>query len=417
MKKFFLSILSITVLGLSTSCSGDDDNTNPDPDPDPIETGVRSGFLTEDETWTNDIIWTLDGKVYVPDGVTLTIEQGTIIKGTESSGSNASALIVAQGGVLLAEGTPNQPIIFTSVLDNIQVGQTAGTNLSVNERGLWGGLLVLGKARGSFSGDAVSIQIEGIPANEPGQYGGTDDNDFSGRLRYISVRHGGAVIGSDNEINGITLGGVGSSTVVENIEIVANDDDGLEIFGGMVNVTNVLVWGCQDDQLDLDEAWGGTITNAVSIQTNESDHHIEYDGPAGSFQRGGTINGLTLIGDNSPVIEGVSGGREYADFRDGAIATIKNVYAFGSRPGSDVEIDDADTAANYNNGTLVFENWQVVFPAGDSNATMWNDTTGAAPTFPIDADTWSTGIQAGQQNTGANLSVFSWTFAAQKNAF
>ncbi|MBU2927929.1 hypothetical protein [Winogradskyella psychrotolerans] len=336
---------------------------------------THSGFITADETWTNDRFHILSGKVYVQEGVTLTIEPGTIIKGAESTGSNASALIVAQGGMINANGTASAPIIFTAESDNIALGTNAGSNLSIDDRALWGGVLVLGKAQGSFSGDAESIQIEGLPATEPGSYGGTNDADDSGVLNYISIRHGGAVIGSDNEINGLTLGGVGNGTTISNIEVVANLDDGIEWFAGAVNVSNPIVWGCADDLLDIDEAFSGTISNALTISTNVTDHAMEIDGPAGTFQAGFTINGLTMIGDTSATIDGVSGNREYSDLRDGALATINNVYAYGFRAGSDVELDDATSAENYAADNISFSNWQVVYPSGDDNSVMWNDTT------------------------------------------
>lgn len=463
MKRFKLNILTILAvffsLSLVTTSCGDDDDPIPtviedldgdgiadadDPDIDgdgvanaedgdprnpdvgAVIQDVRvSGFLTEDQTWTNDRFWILDGKTYVQDGVTLTIDPGTIIKGAASTGSNASALIVARGGTLIADGDAQNPIIFTAEADNIELGTTAGTNLTVDDRQLWGGFLVLGKAIGSFSGDAESIQIEGIPPNEPGSYGGTQDNDNSGIIRYVSVRHGGAVIGSDNEINGITLGAVGSATQISNLEVVGNLDDGLEIFGGTVSVNNVVVWGCADDQFDLDEAYSGTLSNIVSVQENVSDHALESDGPAGSLQRGYTINGWTLVGDSSPVVDGVSGNREYIDFREGNLADIKNVYAFGFRPGSDVELNEDDfddndvfvapsqDALNYNAGLITFENWQVVLPEGDTISGMFKDTSDAVETtFSSDAAAWTTAIQEGEQTVGANLGVFDWTFTA-----
>ncbi|HLU51618.1 MAG TPA: hypothetical protein VKZ42_05590, partial [Flavobacteriaceae bacterium] len=219
------------MLGLVVGCSSDDDgpiNTDDDGDPQG-EIIIKSGILTQDETWTAENIYVLDGKVVVNENVTLTIEPGTIIKGEQGQETLASALIVDQGAKLIAEGTANRPIIFTSILDNIQVGQTWGTNLNVEDNGLWGGIIILGKAPISVSGDVLTAQIEGIPANEPfGQYGGTVSNDNSGILRYVSIRHGGITIGQDNEINGLTLGGVGSGTIIEHIEIVANQDDGIE---------------------------------------------------------------------------------------------------------------------------------------------------------------------------------------------
>ena len=217
MKQLLLSILCVSSL-LFTGCIQDDDtpiiievgggNVNPNPTDNIVDV---TGVITSSTTWTNDNIYRLNQKVVVEDGVTLTIQEGTIIKGTPGTGSLASALIIARGGKINAVGTPSQPIIFTSSSDNIDVGQTAGTNLDENDRGLWGGLLILGKAPCSFSGDVTELQIEGIPADDTfGLYGGTDAADNSGVLQYVSIRHGGALIGEGNEINGLTLGGVGT---------------------------------------------------------------------------------------------------------------------------------------------------------------------------------------------------------------
>src|SRR5690606_29981670 len=141
--------------------------------------------------------------------------------------------------------------------------------------------------------------IEGIPADASyGQYGGTDVADNSGVLKYISIRHGGITIGQDNEINGLTLGGVGNGTLIENIEVIANQDDGIEWFGGSVNVTNALVWAAGDDGFDADQAWSGTLSNGVVIQGEESGSALELDGPEGSAatEAGFTMEHITLIG-------------------------------------------------------------------------------------------------------------------------
>jgi len=145
-----------------------------------------SGEISADTTWEAANIYLLSGKVVVGKGITLTIEPGTIIKGKSGSGSLASALIVQREAKIMAEGTAEKPIIFTSEDDNIIVGQTAGTNLDENQRGKWGGLIVLGRASGSFKGDVTEIQIEGIPADDTfGLYGPGDalnDADNSGVL-------------------------------------------------------------------------------------------------------------------------------------------------------------------------------------------------------------------------------------------
>jgi hypothetical protein len=414
MKKLFYSVVFMSVLFFA-SCSDDDTVTNPNPQP---SNEVVSGNITENTTWTNDRIWELDGKVYVTEGVTLTINPGTIIKGQQSTGSNASALIVAQDATLIADGSPSEPIIFTSSADNIEVGQTSGTNLDVNDRGLWGGVLVLGNAPGSFSGDAESVQIEGLPATEPGDYGGSNASDSSGILRHVSIRHGGAIIGSDNEINGLTLGGVGNGTIVDHIEVIANVDDGIEFFGGTVDASNLLVWGVGDDAIDIDQAYSGTITNVVTIQENISDHALEIDGPEGSFEDAFTINNLTMFGDNSEIIDGVSGNREYADFRDNAQGSVNNVYTVGFLSGADLELDDQATSDNYVASELVFSNWEMVLPSGVNDVTaIWKDTAETPSSFTTDASNWASSETEGNQTTGADVSVFTWTMSSLQSAF
>lgn len=229
---------------------------------DVIETQIvtKAGAITSNETWTSDKMYKLVGKVVVDAGVTLTIQPGTIIKGEQGTGTLASALVVAQGGKINAVGTASQPIIFTSILDNIQIGGLTGTNLSETDQGLWGGIIVLGYAPISAADGDVLSQIEGVPVSDAfGAFGGNDAADNSGSLAYISIRHGGALIGAGNEINGLTLGGVGSGTSISNIEVVANLDDGVEFFGGTVNASNILVGFHGDDGIDIDMNYSGTV--------------------------------------------------------------------------------------------------------------------------------------------------------------
>jgi len=438
MKKLFLTGMALTAL-LFTSCSDDDTVLEPiasatctDGIKNGNETGVDcggacaacetgnvvdpdlSGLISEDLTLTNDIIWELNGKVVVGEGVTLTIEPGTIIKGTEGTGSLASALIVGRGGLIDARGTEEEPIIFTSINDNIQVGQKAGTNLDENDRGLWGGVIILGKAPSSFEGDPEESQIEGIPADDEfGRFGGTDPEDNSGFLQYISIRHGGALIGDGNEINGLTMGGVGNGTLIDHIEVVGNFDDGIEWFGGTVNASNLLAFAGGDDGLDVDMAYSGTITNSLVIQGNISDHGLEIDGPEGTLQGAFTIDGLTIIGNASAESNG-----EIADFRDGAQGTIKNVYIRGFNAAQDVEFDGDETAANYTKGDLSFSAWEVVLPDGVTSVEdMFNDTSDLGTTLKADSVNFTTSVEAGSQTVGADLSVFDWTYAKASGAF
>lgn len=386
-----------------------------------------SGEITEDTTWEAKNIYLLAGKVVVGVGKTLTIEPGTIIKGQKGSGSLASALIVQRDSKIMAEGTADAPIIFTSEDDNIVVGETAGTNLDENQRGLWGGLIVLGRAASSFAGDVSEVQIEGIPADDTfGLYGPGDapnDADDSGVLKYISIRHGGALIGEGNEINGLTLGAVGSGTTIDNIEVVANVDDGVEFFGGTVDATNLFVWAQGDDALDIDQAYSGTIDNAVCVAGDESDHAFEIDGPEGSATGSFTLKNVTIFGS------AVAPNGEYADYRSNAMGATENIYAIGFQDGKDVELDNNQVAQNYIDGLLTFAAWEVVgFDNSifsekvgclsncddDDDDNDVNETPIIVPAFTEQAAAWTTQVTEGSATVGADLSAFSWTYANTK---
>ena len=408
----FISLLII-------SCSDDDDSTTTTP-ADPY---TLSGNVTADKTLTAGNIWTLKGRVSVVDGATLTIEAGTVIKATAGTGADASTLIIARGGKIDAQGTASSPIVMTSVSDNIQADGTypsSGPALGVGTRGLWGGLLVLGKASCSFKNDVTELQIEGIPVSDTnGLYGGSEDADSSGTISYVSIRHGGAEIGEGNEINGLTLGGVGSGTTINNVEVVANVDDGIEFFGGTVDASNLLVWGQGDDGIDIDQAYSGTVTNAMVVLTDASDHAFEIDGPEGSSAGSFTINGATIIGTNDDCDPtGVDG--EMADYRKGATGATNNIYALNFTEGKDVELDASADAETYSAGTLTFANWDIQYPLADDDSVcageainkIFDDKVDAS-TFEDDAAGWAEIVTAKKADAGADESAFAWTFYKQ----
>ncbi|SEK95247.1 right-handed parallel beta-helix repeat-containing protein [Parapedobacter koreensis] len=406
MKKLFLPFLTVFALGFVTSCSDDDD-----PTPDPGDGGeelVKQGILTENETWTADNIYILDGRVVVDEGVTLTIEPGTIIKAEDGQEANASALIVDQGGRLLANGTATQPIIFTSVNDGIQPGETEST-LDVEDSGQWGGVILLGRAPISFDASSGEAIIEGIPGGlSYGNYGGDNPTDNSGSLQYISIRFSGVALAPDSEIQGLTLGGVGSGTVIRNIEIYSNNDDGVEWFGGTVNVENLLVYGQQDDGIDIDQAYSGTISNAYVIQTASSGSAFEIDGPEGSATGSFTLRNITVDAGNFA-------GKLLADFRDGAMGTLENIYIFNIAGESTINIADAATVTTYNSGEIVFNSWELVLPESAELADLFTSAVdGVSNTAFV---TNATGVAAGEASVGADLSVFNWTYTKSQGVF
>ena len=194
-----------------------------------------------------------------------------------------SALIITRGAKINAEGTRDEPIIFTAELDDLSTTTdlTATTNL------LWGGVIILGRAPigENINNPAENYPtdiVEGIPSDEIRiRYGGTDAMDDSGILRYVSIRHGGSILGGDNEINGLTLGGVGAGTTIDYVEVFANKDDGFEFFGGTVNATHIVSAFVGDEAFDFDESWNGHVQFAFAIQQDADpeigDHAIEYD--------------------------------------------------------------------------------------------------------------------------------------------
>lgn len=330
-------------------------------------TTVVTGELTSNTTWTNDRIWELSNKVVVMPGATLTIEAGTIVKCREGSGSLATALIVARGAKIDACGTENEPIIFTSVLDNIQPGQIVGSNLSSSNNELWGGVIILGNAPISAKDGDTETQIEGIPADDTfGLFGGTNEGDDSGTLCFVSIRHGGALIGADNEINGLTLGGVGNGTSISNIEVVANLDDGIEFFGGTVNVKNVIVAYQGDDAIDIDMNYAGTLDNFVVIHGgSDTDEALEIDGPEGSTYTDGQFtlkNGLCIALDT----ENTSG----ADLKSLAQGTLENISWQGydalvkirasfETPDANTCTEKADAYTRARDGALIVKECEV----------------------------------------------------------
>ncbi len=378
------------------SCNKKDDNNNTGTTP--VVTSdivIVSSNISANTTWSSDKIYQLAGRITVLDGATLTIEPGTIIKGEAGTGANATALLIARGGKLMAEGSETKPIIFTSVADEISIADVAAgsfksPNLNNTINGLWGGVLICGKAK--ISASANEVQIEGIPTSDQnGLYGGSNDADNSGTLKYISIRHGGANIGSGNEINGLTLAGVGSATVIENIEIVANQDDGIEFFGGKVSVKNVLVMNNGDDAIDTDQSWSGTLDNFVII--TPGDHCFELDGPEGSYSAGHTIKNGTIVAHNSDRTSG-----DLINTDKNSIVNLENLFFASVKDGQVVN-------RTTDNPDVNFTNIVINIPSGSIDDYIKD---GSAPA----------GITAGSTSSNkANASVFNgWTFAALDGA-
>ena len=224
--------------------------------PTPI---IVSGSITANTTWTSNNIYLLRGFVFVENGATLTIQPGTIIKGDQAT---KGTLTIKQGGRINAQGTANQPIVFTS---NQPAGQRA--------RGDWGGLIILGRATQNIP----ATPTQPLPKIEGGLtpdafFGGTDDQDNSGTLQYVRIEFPGVAFSTDNEINGLTMAGVGAGTTIDHVQVSYSGDDSFEWFGGAVNCKYLIAFRGIDDEWDTDNGYHGKVQFGVALRDpNQAD--------------------------------------------------------------------------------------------------------------------------------------------------
>jgi hypothetical protein len=213
---------------------------------------IISGEINSNRTLTANKTYILQGQVFVNAGATLTIEPGTVIFGATEP--NDGVLCVNRGARIIAQGTPDKPIVFTSL--------DSGKN---RQRGDWGGIAICGKAPNNKGTDVL---IEGIeqPGGDGGKYGGNEPNDNSGILSYVRVEFAGIAITPGNEINGITLGSVGTGTQLDHIIVSVAGDDGMEWFGGTVSAKYLALYDVLDDDLDMDAGFVGNLQFVYSVR-------------------------------------------------------------------------------------------------------------------------------------------------------
>ena len=306
--------------------------------------------------WTADNTYVLDGFVFVEDGAVLNIEAGTVIKGKPGQGESASALIIAKGAKIYAEGTAQNPIIFTAESDDV----TDPNDLVLPSTNLWGGVIILGKAKINTTTGVGNI--EGLPISVKSEYGGTDDNDNSGVLKYISIRHGGTDVGSGNEINGLTLGAVGRSTTIDYVEVFQNNDDGFEWFGGTVNCKHLVSAFNADDAFDHDEGLTGKMQFLFAIQDENFGNALgEHDGGTDPedgipFAFPNTYN-ATFLGSG---MNSANADNDNAfNIRDNWGGSYKNSI-FGDYVGIALKIEDLesgqDSKQRLDDGEIIFQN-------------------------------------------------------------
>ena len=237
------------------------------------KTCAVTGTLTGDVTFTNDTNWVLQGGVFVgEDGgstANLTIEPGTRVLGVTGN----DFLAVQRGSKIFAEGTANAPIVFTGPFNATDPSAGAGN---------WGGLVINGQAPINICDEAVPFeQCEDVGEGGSGNFGGNIPDDSSGVLKYVRVQFGGFRINDEDELNGIAFQAVGSGTVVDHVQVHANEDDGIEFFGGTVNAKHLVLTGIKDDSLDWTHGWNGNVQYVLVKQdpnaANDKERGIEAD--------------------------------------------------------------------------------------------------------------------------------------------
>lgn len=330
------SLALIAGMSVLTACSSDDNNDNGgngnNGNGNEIENGTTlKGTITSDVTLTAGSTYKLSGEYIVEDGATLNIEAG--VKIISIYDDIVDYILVKQGGKINAVGTSSAPIVMTSEKE---------------EPGAWGGIHICGKAHTNAEGGKGSSEIGGAT------YGGNDDADNSGTLKYVRVEYSGYAFDSEHEANGITFYGVGNGTTVEYCQAYKGSDDGFEFFGGSVNVSNLVSVSCSDDSFDWTEGWNGTATNLVAYQEAEEtlgydcDCLIEADNNENNYAATPVahpvLKNLILVGNNS-----AAGNR-----------------GIRLRRGTQVEIDGAKVCGKKNAVTLESEETENALLAGTS---------------------------------------------------
>jgi hypothetical protein len=329
-----LTMLSIAMV----SCSKDDNNTTT-----PKGAGVLSGTISANRTLSADTVYTLSGYVYVPAGVTLTIQPGTLIKGDVAV---TASLIIERGGKINAAGTAEKPIVFTS-------GRPAGSRAA----GDWGGIFICGKG---ITNQGTDVAGEGGIQRS---YGGNDNTDNSGVLKYVRIEYAGLVASANSEVNALSLGAVGSGTQIDHIQIWYPKDDGVECWGGAVNLKYVAIFGTSDDDLDFDFGYVGKIQYAYIVkdpavadqadQSNgiECDNENTPQSPM-PYTRP-VLSNITLCGPN---VSTADSHHNYAMRwrRDCQFAVYNSVFAGWLKAGFSMESELV--ATGYKNGTSVLKN-------------------------------------------------------------
>lgn len=323
-----------------------------------------------------DATVTLAGAVKFNAGATLTIGPGVTIKGDTSS---VSLLIIDRGARIYAQGTAAKPILFTSA-------NAAGARSSQD----WGGIVINGRA---------ITNIGGTPEGEcgTGAYGGTDNADNSGILKYVRIEFAGHIYTGTKELNGLTLYTVGNGTIIDYLQVHRCSDDGIEMFGGSVNLKHIVATGNEDDQIDCVEGWNGKVQFAIANKAGYGDKILEHDNNETSY----TATPVTNPVYYNVTLVGLATTKTYAHMRRGVQPTFRNVYAYGCQADRAFYVVDSPTVVDLNNALVEASGTQAYTAASSGTVTAGVNIT--ATNAPGTSYLAENGI-----DTVAHLSAASW---------
>jgi hypothetical protein len=309
-------------------------------------TTTLSGNINTTTTLTSDKVWTLKGYVYVTDGAKLIIQPGTTIV---SDIAEKGALIIERGAQLLAEGTSAKPIVFTS-------GKAVGERMP----GDWGGVVLLGRATTNRTSEPTIEGGIGRP------YGGTNDLDNSGILKYVRIEYAGIAAMPNSEINALTLGGIGSGTIIENVQTIYANDDAFEFFGGTVNAKNLYAYATADDDYDFDFGYRGSVSYSVSkrdplfVDAGDAGNGVECDNDGtGTSAQPFThpkLDNMILVGPFD--VTSLANHNLGLRWRRATQFTITNSKIVGYQKGA-FSMESNETAQAYKDGVSKFQNNEV----------------------------------------------------------
>ncbi len=361
-----------------------------------------SGDITTNTTWTSDKTYMLVGIVRVQSGATLTIQPGTKIYGQTST---QGSLVVKPGGKIMAEGTQSNPIVFTS--EFTKPGATRQPTY-----GDWGGIIILGKAPINVPGGTASIEGPGD------SYGGTDPEDNSGVMKYVRIEYPGIAYSLNNEINGLTFGGVGRGTKIEYIQVSYSGDDSYEWFGGTVNCKYLIAYKGWDDDFDTDFGYSGKLQFLLSIRDPQIADQSQSNGFESDNDGSGSTNSprtspiwynVTLIGPAATSTSNYNSlYRRGMHLRRSSQNKIYNALIMGWPDG--LLIDGTNTVADAKTGVTFLKNSII---AGSVSGPL--KSTDAA--FQTDMPTWFTTHNSRTYVTNAEVGLVNPFHPTQANPF